>query len=203
MGREQSKSKEKISMVVYFPGKWVFKASVSKFASIKELKGLLPDKSVSFVYDGNLLIDSHTFSFYGIKNGDILIVIKSTDNNFLNQKWIAYSKENDTFNERINSIINPQTTNEVVRLRDLQMSRIERKPKTFRKLCQTATNFETKFNNNRLLEVNISNTPPINPSTSPLPIFWGKNTTSQSQPYLFFSPENVEQERTIDSSVKP
>lgn len=175
MKRASHTAHDKISTIVYFPGKWVFRANVTLGATLRDLRCLLPEKNVSFILKGRVLSDSCTFKAYGIHNNDVLIVSYPNQAHIASMKYSSPLHESDSISERINNIVNPHTTTEVVRLRDLQMARLERRPKTFRKMCFTIQNSESKtnFSSEANLKSVIPTIPLEKPSTEPLPMLWG------------------------------
>ena len=196
-------------MIVYYPNNWVYRANVLRSASIRDLRVLLPDQSVEFILHGTKLTDSSTFAFCGIKNNDILFVIKNSPNSVLDQKWINMTRESDVLNDRFSCILNPKTTSEAIRLRDMQLSRLERKPRAYRKLCAAALNIDGKssFGTDDSKPFIIPKTKLEKPMSTPLPVFWSKSTPHKANTISIeesnSDDEKQVQSNPVDSPLKP
>ena len=173
----------KIFVFIYFPGKWVLKANVLSTATTKDIKQLISNEDVIFIHNGIEMIDSLPFSFYDVKERDVLVVC-SKSKTVINEKWTTLAKDTDLFKERVGSIIDPKTSREVARLKDFQMIKMEKKPRAYRRLC---AQFIEEEANKRILRAeqkpkHVTVVPEIDttnsmPSSQPLPIFW---TTSEN-----------------------
>ena len=169
---------DKIFVLVYYPGKWVLKANVLPTATAKDLRMLIPESHISFIHNGRCLSNSIPFSFYDIKERDIIIVCKK-EKQIVKEKWYSITKDNETFKNRVGSVIDPKTAREAARLRDFQMLRLEKKPKAFMKLCAQYTNRLDTASDAMHENYRAKNSPKtiIPEKTSlnsdPLPIFWG------------------------------
>ena len=173
--------RSKIFVLIYFPGKWVLKANVLSTATIKDIKKLIANDDVVFIHNGVEMNDSLPFSFYEVKDRDLLIVC-SKMKRFVHEKWTNLTKDTDLFNERVSSIIDPRTSREAARLKDFQFLRMERKPRAYRRIC---LQFIEEEANKRILQSekkrkHITVIPEIpssisQPSSNPLPIFWNSS----------------------------
>ena len=159
-----------VPIFVYFPGQWILKASVLKSASTKDLAQFMPEKDITFIHNGVILNSTLPFGFYEIKPSDIIICVRNRD---LNTQWLSLTNR-ELVHERVSEVMDPQVSYELAKLRDLQMLRIERKPKLYRKMCiQLNEETETKTPSFTLLIP----PKPKKPSDSPLPLIW---STAQS-----------------------
>lgn len=169
---------DKIFVLVYYPGKWVLKANVLPTATAKDLRMLIPESNVSFIHNGRCLLNSIPFSMYNIKERDIIIVCKN-ERQIVKEKWYSITKDNETFKNRVGSVIDPKTAREAARLKDFQMLRLEKRTKVFMKLCAQYTNkFDTACDTQQELNRAKNSPKTIIPEKSslnsdPLPIFWG------------------------------
>ena len=200
---------KKIPIVLYYPGKWAYKANVQPDACIGDLKKLLPDMKVNFVLNGVVLNEEMNFGFYYVKANDVVIVVNNYDYARKENKFAIYSNENESFTESVFNIINPQTSKESIRIRDLQLAKLDRKPKAFRKVVKTQLEY---FNQSPVKQCITSIIPSKSsrPSVEPLPCFWskkkailrrGKNNTNEVVSEIASpKPEQTENE---DSIVKP
>jgi hypothetical protein len=160
----------KISLHVYFPGRCVAQVSVVATAQIQELRRLPHSDSVTFVCNGVHLLDNQTFGFYDLRPKDIIVALPCTPDNRDVPKWIALTHDSDAFGERIACIINQDISREAGRLRDFQLTKMERRPRTFRKLVANAGRKSPPPG--RILETTVIAPQPDSPSRDPLPVGW-------------------------------
>ncbi|KAH0789377.1 hypothetical protein GPJ56_006711 [Histomonas meleagridis] len=171
---------KKFPLLVYFPGRCVIKVSIYPTSAIANLKRLAPYDSVAFLYNGQYLIETFSFEFYGIKPRDVLVIVQSNQSGDFS-KWLNLTRDTDTFSDRISSIINQKTSREAARIRDFQLIRMERKPRAFRKLCSAKMSRIGESAKSQQSTTNISYERPTMPSTEALPSFWDiPNTTPQN-----------------------
>ena len=125
------------------------------------------------------MVDSMPFSYYDVKDRDILFVCPKS-NSAVNEKWATLAKDTDLFREKVGSIIYPSLSKEAARLKDFQMLRMEKKPRTYRRLCAQFLEEET---NKRLIRseqkqkhvtiipepLKLKNSKPVSET---LPVFW-------------------------------
>jgi len=179
----QSIPSDSYLVYLYYPGKWVVKAQISSNIQIRELKKVLPIKTVNLLFSGNILQDSFTFSYYGIVENDAITVVQ---NNCDISKFVPISRNRQQINEKIRSIIDPSLYLEMARIKDVQNTRIEKKTRTFRKICSL-------FSENSILdrqsskESHLSYEKPSLPSTCPLPCSWNHDSSIESEKSLFSS----------------
>ena len=200
---------KKIPIVLYYPGKWAYKANVMPSARIGDLKKLLPDLKVNFVLNGVILNEEMSFGFYYVKANDVMIVVNKCDYANKKNKFATYSNENESFTESVFNIINPKTSKESVRIRDIQLAKLDRKPKVFRKVVKTQLEYFNQSPAKQCIPSIIPSKSSV-PSVEPLPCFWSKkkallrrgkdNTNEVVSEISSPKPEQTENE---DSIVKP
>jgi hypothetical protein len=164
----RGRSPLKISLHVYFPGRCVAHVSVVATAQVQELRRLTRSDSVTFVCNGVHLLDNQTFAFYGLLPKDIIVALP--DNHDVG-KWIVLTHDSDAFSDRIVCIVNRDISREVGRLRDFQLTKMERRARTFRKLVASArwTSPPPRMTH----ETTVIAAPPESPNCDPLPVGWG------------------------------
>ena len=142
------------------------------------------------------LVETKTFLYYGINDGDSIIALPknayigkfdqksgqfsernnrfdSIENDFSTAQWLSVTRDNDTFNECMRWILNPNTAAEAARLRDMHLIKMEKKPKMMMKMIM-------QLENSILNDAVVSNSIPLkidydplkSPSDKPLPILW-------------------------------
>ena len=180
-------------ILVYVPGCCVARININLKSKISELRFFVPSQSsITFLFNGQILLENFSFEFYGIKPLDIVVIVQQSQQDD-STKWISLTKDNDSFTDRISSIINQKTSREAARLRDFQLIRMERKPKTFRKLCSAkmtrmsnsnSYNIYNLYQDTNSIKTNIDYKKSDSPNTEELPSFWGNNYCSKSDPNL-------------------
>lgn len=163
------KDNDTVLIFIYFPGQWIVKATVLKSATTKDLESFMPEKNVSFLYNGTVLNSKLTFRFYGIRPRDIIVCVNKKE---INRQWLSLTNK-ELVNERISSIIDPGVSLEIAKIRDFQLSRFERKPKLFRKMCmqiEEATSSQSGISIPLVVPKKNEK-----PSDSPLPNFWSSS----------------------------
>lgn len=181
--RSTGSSCQKYIVHLFCPGQWVIKVKVLETATSKDIHKFLKDKSVRFLYNGILLDKHHTFKFYGIKNSDIIVVVPSEiDLCTLPQNYREFANNEDIFKDRVLAIVDSNMSNELIRLRDLQLNKFETRPNAYRKLI-TAYEEQNIQEETPILPQPINlPLPSLKPSTAPLPAFWTQTSSVKPQP---------------------
>lgn len=109
-----------------------YKIPVSRDGVIKDLKRYLHHGDFIFFYKSNLLNLESKFSFYDIKDNDFIITTQE------NRKISVKSLE--VFEEKLSNLMNPRTILDVMKIRDSQIAKLERRPRTYRKMCGAVCN---------------------------------------------------------------
>lgn len=89
------------------------------------------------------------------------------------------TRDSDNFSEKVRTFLNPNIASEVARLRDLQMTKIERQPKLFQKLTKPYRNQEKQQETEIKDTLYIQTEKKTEPSTEPLPIFWDESVYTE------------------------
>lgn len=114
---------------------------------------------------------------------------ENIDDNEEVRKWMRLTQDTETFNEKMRLIVNQDNARETARLKDILLSKIERKPRYFRKLCLAIKENQNIFDNCNSLFSSKKSTYyeqknyslvtdyAVNdePSTEPLPIFFNQS----------------------------
>ena len=105
-----------------------------------------PDSAVRFIFNGVQLLESNTFESYGIKDGDSIIALPAdqTDSIITTHQWLNLTRDSDTFNDCMRWMLDPRTSGEASRLRDLHLMKMERRPKVFMRMCAPFVSQEAK-----------------------------------------------------------
>jgi hypothetical protein len=78
-----------------------------------------------------------TFAASGFRNGDSIVALPvHTPGSICGRsQWINLTRDSESFNESLRWMLDPATAGESARLRDLQLMRLERRPRSMRRLC--------------------------------------------------------------------
>jgi hypothetical protein len=169
--RRAGLTKGTVSLHVYCPGRCVAKVNVRPGARIQELHRLIPGDAVTFVSNGVVLVEKQTFSFYGIRERDIIVSVPCQPTDREMAKWIDLTRDCEAFSERIASIIDQGTSREAGRIRDFQITRMERKPRTFRRLTNNCQRPLLPLRPQKAFRTILPERAD-GPSIEPLPVFW-------------------------------
>jgi hypothetical protein len=125
-----------------------------------------------FIFNGAELLETMTFNFYGIRDGDSIVAISVNNCHSLYglNYWLSLTRDSDSFNDSLRWMLDAKTNGEAARLRDLQMVRVERKSRLFRRISSAVVNEETCSGITAPLVIDYP--PASEPSTEPLPVPW-------------------------------
>jgi hypothetical protein len=116
-----------------------------------------------------------TFEFYSIHNGDSIVVLPQEDGHsqpIATHAWLSATRDADTFNDAITSILNPTTNREAARLRDLHWMSLERRPKSYQKVCSMFNDAQKQLSS--FSSTLIPSEGAHRPSTDALPVAWNQ-----------------------------
>jgi hypothetical protein len=159
---------------VLVPGKLVRKTYVKPHDQCRVLNRLFPDQpGFDFIYQGQLLWKTSSFDSYRVEPNSTIIAVEGSEKNSLNlDRWLRLSSEFDGLDSTIESLMNPRTRREAMRLHDLTALRRELRPRRWRKVAER----EEISGGAPLLSfafpTNLDSHPPIQPSTEALPSVW-------------------------------
>jgi len=127
----------------------------------------MPTKQFDLMYNGIIMAGANTFSFYNVKDQSLIVAVPSSNDS----NWLRSHDVSQHIAEKVSYSSNPHTKKELCRISDLQLSKLERKPRTFRKIISMALqkgaeNDIVQKSSEYCLER------PIVPSMDPLPVFW-------------------------------
>jgi hypothetical protein len=83
--------------------------------------------------------------------------------------WISVTRDSDSFNDSLQWMLNPNTTGESARLRDLHFLNIERRPRVLLKMSATFAKEQSAAQSPALV---MDYSMPTRPSCQPLPVPW-------------------------------
>jgi hypothetical protein len=125
-----------------------------------------------YLFNGAELIEAKTFEFYGIQNGDAIIALPAEvhDSISLTSQWLSLTRDNDAFNESMRWMVDPRTSDEAARLRDLHLLRAEAKSRGFLRVPAAYLKELITLGANGRTETNWE--APSEPSRDTLPALW-------------------------------
>jgi hypothetical protein len=100
---------------------------------IRALQSLWQSSPKCFIFNGIELREELTFESYGIRDGDSIVALplEHRDSVYTASQWLNFTRDAETFNESLQWMLDPATSAEAGRLRDLQLMRLERSPAAF------------------------------------------------------------------------
>jgi hypothetical protein len=96
-------------------------------------------------WNGRLLLDSKTFECYDMLSKDSIVARSAEPSSDDTRRWLALTKEWEVLNERISCFANPSVSREVGRLRDLQLMRLDTRPRSVRKFMSLTAQAASAF----------------------------------------------------------
>jgi len=169
---------DRVSLVVYFPSRAVVRLSVNLAACVGGLRRVMGLDSCQFVLHGQLLSDALTFRFYNVKENDAIVVVPEQARGHEVDKWVLLTSDVDAFREKIQFIANENTAREAAKIRDEFMTKMERKPRSFRRLCNAAASAGRPFVY-KPIALNAEYDRPAAPATQALPVCWALDETAE------------------------
>jgi hypothetical protein len=191
-----------ILVYAYFPGRCLVQVHVQRDSPVSELHGLFPSEALSFIANGVSLCDQNTFDFYSIRDRDVVVALPAGSDVALVRKWSLVTDDSDTFAEKIGYLINHETSREVGRLRDFQMMRVERRPRSFRKLVSAYQNSHGRVASSPQASFTVPSAP-VTPNVDPLPTFWRTEamttTVGSTEPLTVLKDEQIVSEQSPET----
>jgi hypothetical protein len=139
------------------------------------------------------LMERNTFEFYGINDCDMIVLVPRPEKP---PPIAAYPPGPATDGETIKDKLRQMTQSrdeENARLRDLKLVRMERKPRTFRKLVRSQDDATFPGSWRSFHQTVLADTDPTAPSEDPLPMCWqqpGRTPLfSRNGPFLAVQPD--------------
>ena len=157
--------------MVYFPSRFVSKISVSLSTRVGDLRKLMRLGPCELVCQGQVLADSQTLRFYNMKERDTIVVISGVPSEHEIERWLVVTSDTEAFHDRMQFMVNEKTAREAARMHDVLMTKIERKPRTFRRVCAAVANRSADCEV-RTTEVTVNYGKAEEPSSRPLPVHW-------------------------------
>ena len=164
---------EETLIYLLFPGIKLMEVLIIPNQQIKSLKNIINIQEDVLIFNGEKLQINFLFSFYNIQNKDIIIILKklkgnSNEKNENFEKWIKKSKKTDNLQKRIFFLKDIRFKRSILKLNDLKIEKNEKKLLNYFQKNQSL-NISNKIESCNNFENNMKL---INPSNSPLPIFW-------------------------------
>jgi hypothetical protein len=154
---------------VFCPHQPVRFISARLTGQISGLHVLWPGIQKTFIFGGIKLSETMTFAEYGIRDGDSIIALSETESPETGL-WISLTRDRDSLNETMQWMLDPGTSAEAARLRDLHMTRVEQRPRVYDRFCATFAAPEARTRPAR--GTKIATEAPRSPSPDALPLLW-------------------------------
>ena len=142
---------------------------------VSALQCLFPGQKKIFIFNGSFVNENSTFAELGLRSGDSIVALNpsSTKQDDLIQ-WISMTKDKEDFSDLVKQMLNPKTSAEASRLRDLHLMRMESNRRIYMKLKKPYIKcvHEGKCPCLNMKLSVLTNNDAIAPSTEALPILW-------------------------------
>jgi hypothetical protein len=157
-----------INLIVYSPHRFAARLTVSPLTMISELRSRFPIGSSHFVCNGEILMDTMTFAFYHIREMEVIVVVPGSVSEA--QKWMPVTEDSDSLSEKVQFILNPRTSVEIARLKDLALAQEHRRPGPCRRIRSVSERAIAHPTESFPLKVDY---PALDgPNCEPLPVGW-------------------------------
>jgi hypothetical protein len=151
----------------------VFVTTIHVFPTteVQWLLSIFPKGPATFIFNGMTMIASKTLEYYGVGDSDLIVMLPASRKVHDVAKLVSVTRDIDEAKDRMRFLLNGERLEETARLHDVQIMRMEARPKMYRKLlCDVdATNYDS--GPQRFSRTVISARPPAHPSEDPLPLW--------------------------------
>ncbi|OHS93204.1 hypothetical protein TRFO_12037 [Tritrichomonas foetus] len=162
-----------LSLRLLYPGHYLAQIEVIANAKISNLRNIVDDPEVYFYFNGCFLHESKPFNFYNMNEKDTIIVVPHADSIMPIGKFLELISDKGC-QEALEQKYTPLFCKEVSKLRDLEMVRLEIKPRLFRKVTAKIVKSGVIPQNihQTFAKDTVINEPADMPNTEPLPVFF-------------------------------
>ena len=165
-----------VSIKLCIPGRALRSVSIDKGSHVSDLLNYMPHGSYTFFYSGNLLTESMSLEFYGIKNQDCIVALNIGKERCSSPQklamWKRITKDQNEFNEKLKNIMNPSASLELTRLQDLRLCIQTNTNRTFYRKFLKFRQLNDFENRSQLPKTSFKYSKPKEPQSEPLPAFW-------------------------------
>jgi hypothetical protein len=171
-----------LTIYVCVPNLCIKQVRVCKTMHVRSLNKLFPNTKKVFLFDCLFMNEEMTIGYYGIKNNDSIIALPK--NTKVNPKTYQSRPCADLFDEKIQITFNSNTKSEAIRLRDLQLMKLEVKSRAFNKYVKNVREKEIFEIEPEPVYTETKYFKPETPASKPLPCFWSKTVpkSMENQP---------------------
>jgi len=168
------KQGSRIIITLCIPQELLRTISIDISMPVRELNTLFPGEKKMFVFNGRVLQSSMSISGSGIKDGDYIVVVPKNEAliNKDHEFWMKATEDKEDFSNKIKWSLDNDTSREQSRLRDLHLLKLEKRPKTYAKMCSLIMQQSDMPSESSCANVNVSFGSPSAPSNTALPVFW-------------------------------
>lgn len=156
------------------------------------LNSLFENEERCFVFNEQILLNCMSFGFYNLCDNDTILAYPIPV--FSPYRDIAFTNYGN-MSYMMQMVAASHSLPELARLRDLHLTRIERRTKSFRRYCHLSTDYENNLQDKAPVKHDTVIKNSEMPSVDPLPICWSEVTET--------APTTVEQEPLVPSIVWP
>jgi hypothetical protein len=162
----------RIELKICSPHQPVRIVSARLSGKIQALQSLWPSNPRKLIFNGHELLDAMTFESYGIRDGDSIVALPVDPNEsvYRTNHWLSLTRDCESFNEALEWMLNPRTSLEAARLRDVHHLRAENMPRTFARWVAPLAGRGERSPATPSSRVDYA--PPTEPAAEALPVPW-------------------------------
>lgn len=194
---------KRVPIRAYFPSRSVVTIKVNLSVRVSDLRKLMHLESCCFIYQGQIMCERRPLHTYNIKEDEVIVVISDAQQSPELDKWLSVTSEADCFQDRIRFMVNDTTARETAKLRDMVMTKIERKPRSFRRLCNAVQALPKRQFYNRDIPLNLDYETPDAPSCAPVPVNWDGSANPSTDVGVAASEDALVSEKVPPVPVTP
>jgi hypothetical protein len=161
-----------ILIYAYFPGRCVVQIHVDPRSLVSELHHFFPAERLSFIAHGIHLGDAFTLDSYSIHDKDVIIALPIESPPSDVHKWCTATDDTEVFADQVGFLVGQGTSREVARLRDFQMIRLEKRPRSFRRFISAyRPGRQPCTPTSPICQLTVGDRS-VGPNADPLPVMW-------------------------------
>lgn len=131
---------QELCVFVWVPNHYTGAVKVRKSDMCGTLKRFCGHDDATIFHNGQPLDSNSTFGDYNINQRDHILIINNADKRCHEiNRWMNVNRDSDDFNSMVRSVMNQKNHREVLRRMDNSISKMEVKPRSFRKMIARYT----------------------------------------------------------------
>jgi hypothetical protein len=166
MNNKLAQPSDVICINILVPRAGVRSCLVSLSTAIEALAEQYSISKANWVFNGQVLDPKSTLGLHGIQNNDAVVLVPV---NGAADRWMRVTREADAFSDTVQFAIGKESRMDFLRIKDLRASRLECRPRAFRKFTANQSQTDTP---DVIRYATIIGETPSELSCNPLPVCW-------------------------------